>query len=102
MSQKKSISSYKKITWAAIVNQGEDAILRDFRKWCFKNKFVDSESKYGVIRLLLSLAVKVIFNQNLGEFVKTLYKKKYIKEGDLIEALNIMLLYAIDKMPEEM
>lgn len=103
MSQKKqNISSYKRITWAAIVNMEEDAVLRHFKNWCFKQKYVDSKSKYATIRLLLSLAVKVLYNEKLGEFIDDLYRESYIKKGDLIEALNIMLLYAMDKMPKEM
>jgi len=44
----------------------------------------------------------VLYNENLGTFVKLLCKKGYIKQGDITEAINIMLLYAMDNMPKEL
>ena len=96
------VSSYKKISWATIVNINENSTLEDFKGWSKTQHYIESPTKYAVLRLLLSFAVKVLYNENLGKFVKLLCRKGYIKDGDIVEAINIMLLYAMDKMPEDL
>lgn len=96
------VSSYKKINWATIVNINENSTLIDFKEWAKSQSYIKANTKYALLRLLLSFAVKVLYNQNLGVFIKLLCKKGYIKQGDIIEGINIMLLYAMDKMPSDL
>lgn len=100
------VSSYKKVSWATIVNINENSTLEDFMQWCFKHKYFDTTTgkptKYGCLRLLLEFAVQVLYNDNLADFLDVLCHKGYIKQGDLIEGINIMLLYAMERMPEDL
>jgi len=96
------VSSYKKISWATIVNINENSTLEDFKDWAKTQYYIEANTKYALLRLLLSFSVKVLYNENLGKFVKLLCKKGYIKQGDITEAINIMLLYAMDKMPSDL
>lgn len=96
------VSSYKKINWATIVNINENSTLIDFKDWANAQSYTEANTKYALLRLLLSFAVKVLYNENLGKFIRLLCKNGYIKKGDIIEGINIMLLYAMDKMPSDM
>jgi len=60
------VSSYKKISWATIVNINENSTLEDFKDWSKSQHYIESPTKYAVLRLLLSFAVKVLYNENLG------------------------------------
>ncbi|MCP4762573.1 MAG: hypothetical protein GY870_12405 [archaeon] len=101
MSQQK-VSTYKKNTWATILNINEDIALKNFKEWCFVNKFIEANTKYALVRMLLSIGSKIFYNEHLNKFTRDLYTKGYIKQGDLEETINIMLLYALEHMPKEL
>lgn len=101
-SSKERTSEKKKITWATLVNINEDQALNEFQKWSFAQKFIEKNSKYGLVKKMLEMGVKILYNVHFGDFIKLLNSKGYIKQGDVIEGINIMLLYAMEKMPGEL
>lgn len=96
------VSSRKKVSWATLLNLSEDQTATEFQKWSFAQRYIGKNTKYALLKKLIELGIKVFYNEHLGEFIKLLNSKGYIKQGDFIEGINLMLLYAMNKMPEEL
>ncbi|HEC40777.1 hypothetical protein LCGC14_1063340 [marine sediment metagenome] len=100
MSQK--VSNYKKNTWATTLNINENAFFDNVKNFLFQQEVLVNDKKYGFMKFLLRISEVILYSEELMRFIDILIKKNYIKgKEDTIEGINKMLIYAMNKMPQD-
>lgn len=95
------MAGYKKHHWATFLNTEEDEKLQEFVSFLFKNRELDTKSRYSTVKYLLLLAYDVLYNDNLVEMRDILYKNKFIKNRNLRDTFNYALLLAEEQINGE-
>lgn len=91
-----------KIHWATFLNTKEDEKLQRFASFLYENGEIEGRSRYATVKYMLTIGHDILYDERLTTMRDTLYKNKAIKKKSLYDAFHYILLYATNKIKEEM